>query len=286
MGKSFSIICLLLAGSVSSLCAADRLSVFSLQKYDEFTEKRVYWTSCTDSDKILNEIEAYQADVFAELPQYAADYEQEKLFWESAFKVERFVYVFSAEDVDLKQVRLSLKEQMKADEAFIAAHEKSGAVAPQLYVLSADVTSCYMTFSIAATLFHGMRVRNLYAKAVEKDPELWNARTGLAQWLYYAPGIFGGSNKKARENFQKAYDVSQTPYVRFYTGLYLSQYWFAKGEREKSARLFAEAEATCPKSRQIALVKKQNAKGISLFDYNRNRTGIDKNDDPNATELN
>ncbi|GEM_PF-871138 len=281
------LLALLLAAPLS---AGERLSDYTLRKYQDFTGNRIRWTCITDNNVILSEIDAFIADVYRELPYKALDYEQERLFWESNYQVETFCYIFAVEDLDLKEVRLALKDLMKKDEEFISSHEKmkgpNGGVAPQMYILTSDVTSCYMSFSVAAALFHGMRVKSLYAAALKKNPALWNANTGMGQWLYYAPGFVGGGLKKAAKYFQTAYEVSKDDCDRFFTSVYLSQICFEEGDKAGCAKYLKEAEAISPESHHVKNVKKQNAKGISLFYYNRHRTGIDENDDPNATELN
>ncbi len=287
--KKTIVFCIFVALLLTPLAAAEKLSDYSLQKYQEFTANRIKWTTYTDNNVILKEIDAFMDEVYKELPYKALDYEQEKLFWESNYKVETFVYIFAVEDLDLKEVRLALKKQMQKDEDYISSHEKmkdaKGGVAPQMYILTADVTSCYMSFSVAAALFHGMRVKGLYATALKKDSSLWNANTGMGQWLYYAPGFVGGGLKKASKYFQAAYDVSAGEKDRFYTGVYLSQICFEAGDSIGCSKYLSEAEAICPESHHVKLVKRVNAKGYSLFYYNRHRTGVDENDDPNATEL-
>lgn len=281
------LLALLLAAPLS---AGERLSDYTLRKYQDFTGNRIRWTCITDNNVILKEIDAFIADVYRNLPFKALDYEQEKLFWESNYQVETFCYVFAVEGLDLKQVRLALKELMQKDEAYISSHEKmkgtNGGVAPQMYILTSDVTSCYMSFSVASAMFHGMRVKGLYAAALRKAPTLWNANTGMGQWLYYAPGIFGGGLKKAAKYFQAAYDGATDDCDRFFTSVYLSQIRFEEGNTAECARYLAEAEAICPESHHVKNVRRQNAKGKSLFYYNRHRSGVDDNSDPDATELN
>lgn len=269
--------------------AGEKLSDYTLQKYQEFTGNRVKWTTYRDNNAILKEIDAFMGDVYRNLPYKALDYEQEKLFWESNYQVETFCYIFAVEDLDLKEVRLALKDLMQKDEDYISSHEKmkgaNGGVAPQMYILTSDVTSCYMSFSVASALFHGMRVKNLYAAALKKAPTLWNANTGMGQWLYYAPGFVGGGLNKAAKYFQSAYDGAVDDCDRFFTSVYLSQICFEQGDAAKCAKYLAEAESICPESGHVKNVRKQNAKGISLFYYNRHRTGVDENDDPGATDL-
>ena len=290
MKKQAVLLGLLTVLLTAPLFAGEKLSDYTLRKYQDFTGNRIRWTCITDNNVILREIDAFIADVYRELPYKALDYEQEKLFWESNYQVETFCYIFAVEDLDLKEVRLALKELMKKDEAFISSQEKmkgpNGGVAPQMYIMTSYVTSCYISFSVASAMFHGMRVKGLYAAALKKNPVLWNANTGMGQWLYYAPGIFGGGLKKAAKYFQAAYDGATDDCDRFFTSVYLSQIHFEQGDTAKCAKYLAEAEAICPESHHVKNVKRQNAKGRSLFYYNRHRSWVDDNSDPDATELN
>lgn len=278
----------LLALIAAPIFAGEKLSDYTLQKYKEFTSNRVKWTTYSDSNAILSEIDTFMGDVYRTLPYKALDYEQEKLFWESNYQVETFCYIFAKEGQDLTQIRLVLKDLMLKDEAYIEAHENMtgvrGGVAPEMYILTSDVTSCYMSFSVASSLYNGMRVKNLYEEALKKNPTLWNANTGLGQWLFYAPGLVGGSVKKAAQYFQAAYDGAECEGSRFFTSIYLSQIFFEMGDTAECAKYLAVAESICPDSHQLQLVKRQNTKGVSLFYYNRHRTGVD-DEDSSSTAL-
>ncbi|MBQ6568296.1 MAG: hypothetical protein IJL80_14710, partial [Treponema sp.] len=73
--------------SAPSVFAGERLSDYTLRKYQDFTGNRIRWTCITDNNVILKEIDAFIAEVYRDLPYKALDYEQEKLFWESNYKV-------------------------------------------------------------------------------------------------------------------------------------------------------------------------------------------------------
>ncbi len=267
-----------------STFAAKSMSSYTMQKYQDFTECRVQASKSSDYKAILKKYSDFEEEVQAQLPSRAIDLEQEKLFWESCVHLAKFEYVFNVSS-DIKQERLLMKDQMNRNEKYISAHKKKDGVAPLFYMITADTTSCYMSFSVASSMFHGMRVKKLYQTAVEEGTNMWAANLGLAQWMYYAPGIFGGGVKKAEKYFLDAIKASQTDYEKFYTYSYYAQFLFESGKKEECSGYMKMAEAICPGSNYIARLKKLNAAGIGLFKYNRDHSGVDNNTDPDAKDL-
>ena len=267
-----------------STFAAKSMSSYTMQKYQDFTECRVQASKSSDYNAILKKYSDFESEVQAQLPTRAIDLEQEKLFWESCVRLAKFDYVFNISS-DIKKERLAMKDQMNRNEKYISAHRKKDGVAPLFYMITADATSCYMSFSVASSMFHGMRVKKLYQTAVEEGTNMWAANLGLAQWMYYAPGIFGGGTKKAEKHFLAAIKASQTDAEKVYTYSYYAQFLYETGKKEECSSYMEKASALCPGSTYIARLKKLNANGMGLFTYNREHSGVDKNDDPNATDL-
>ena len=100
--------------SLSLFAGGSAMSPYTLQKYTEFTSKRAIWSTYTDANKVIQELDEFLDQVNAELPGQALDLEQEQLFWESSVRMGKFEYIFwTPGDVDLKKIRLELKDQMK-----------------------------------------------------------------------------------------------------------------------------------------------------------------------------
>ena len=281
--KTCLLIIIAFACPVSSF-ATKNMSSYTMQKYQDFTECRAQASKTTDYKAILQKYSEFEAEVVSKLPANAIDLEQEKLFWESCVHLAKFEYIFNVSS-DIKQERLSLKDQMNRNEKYISAHKKKDGVAPLFYMITADTTSCYMSFSVASAMFHGMRVKTLYQTSAENGANMWAANLGLAQWVYYAPGLFGGGTKKAEKYFLEAIKASQTNAEKFYTYSYYAQYLFEMGKKEECSTYLEKAGSLYPGSTYIARLKKLNANGMGLFTYNREHSGVDKNDDPNATDL-
>ncbi len=275
----FTVLCLLPA----QLFAGVQISDYTAAKLREFSVYRMHFSAYENVYDVLNDIDTFEAEIQKNLAREAVDYEQEKLIWESEFAMERYVYKFDL-DKGQKNIRIMLREQMKRNEAWLKDHEATDGANKWLYVLTGDVTSCYMTFSVAVTLLKGLWVRELYEKAVEQDPLFQQANTNLGQWLFYAPGIFGGGKKKALARFQQAYDGARTEVEQYFAGVYLSQGLLENKESALSSQYLSKSDKMNPNSKWIATIKRINAQNISLFKYNRKRSGIDDND-PNATEL-
>ncbi|MBP5747819.1 MAG: hypothetical protein J6W63_05575 [Treponema sp.] len=269
--------------SVSSF-ATKAMSSFTMQKYRDFTECRAQASKSTDYNAIIESYGKFEKEVLAQLPAQATDLEQEKLFWESCVRLAKFEYIFNIK-ADIKQERLALKSQMERNEKYISAHRKKDGVAPLFYMITGDTTSCYMSFSVASAMFHGMRVKTLYENAVEGGTNMWAANLGLGQWMFYAPGLLGGSMKKAEKHFLAAVKASATDAEKFYTYTYYAQFLFETGKKSECSAYMDKANALVPGSNYLARIKKLNEKGTGLFTYNREHSGVDSNTDPDAKDL-
>ena len=107
---------------------------------------------------------------------------------------------------------------------------------------------------------------------LEKAPKMAFAHMLSGFWYYYAPGIGGGSKKKARQFFSDALKYAANDYERYYGNINLSQMNFEDKNKAEATRLLDEAEKILPRTRYIAFIRKINTLGYSLFDYNMNST--------------
>ncbi|MBO4760033.1 MAG: hypothetical protein J5505_08245 [Spirochaetaceae bacterium] len=278
------IFAMLAAVCSASAFAAQTMSSFTMQKYRDFTECRVQASKTIDCNAIIESFSKFEEEVLAGLPDQAVDLEQEKLFWESCVRLAKFEYIFNIKS-DIKQERLLMKDQMERNENYISAHKKTDGVNPLFYMITADTTSCYMSFSVASAMFHGMRVKTLYETAASGGADMWAANLGLAQWMFYAPGFLGGGNKKAEKHFLAAIEASQTDAEKFYTYIYYAQFLFESGRKEECSAFMQKADTLYPSTNYIAQIKKLNNCGTGLFTYNRNHSGVDQNTDPDAKDL-
>ena len=254
---------------------SEKISDYAEQKIVQILNPYVVFGLKATEDSPLQRLLAWEAEVKKELPEQAADFEQEQLIFESLFLMEKRHYQYDPKSPEMYK---KLKEQFKKNEEWISDHEKDG-INRWLYLFTGDMTSCYMMRSIPATLYYGLGVKKLYEKAIEVDDSFAYAHINLGLWKYYAPGIFGGGTKKALKHFECALQGAKTDKAKYIANLYLSQYWFKEKKIEKCTEYLTAAETLSPDSKEIALIRKINARGISLYEFNRNESGIDENID-------
>lgn len=243
-----------------------------------------------ETERIIDGFLSLHAEITAEesneaarrrVAEYAAsakipkeDAEQGRLILDSLRMLEEEPYRLDSDDP--KARNRAFGEQMERNEAFIDAHEADGSVSKWLYLFTGDVTSYYMTRSVASTLRHGLRVKELYGLALKLDPLLTNANINIGNWFFYAPRVFGGGLKKAGERYEVALLGARTKGERYMAALILSQFCFCSKKMKECERHLAEAEREVPGSREVARVRRLNAQGISLFQYNRDKSGVDE----------
>lgn len=172
----------------------------------------------------------------------------------------------------LKKLLKALKER---NEAWFDANSEDKA-GKWLLATSADVTSCYMSYSLAEVMKSGMALRDKYKESVERDPGFSYGWTNLAQWYYWAPAINGGSDKNAREAFEKAVNGAKNPAEKFFACVFYSQFLFEENEKSRAASLLDEAESQDPGNPFVAFMRKINKAGDSFFEWNKKHSQMEK----------
>ena len=263
----------LMAFLATPLFCYDKISDYTTEKITEILQPYVIMGLEDETEGPLQKISTLEKEMIPTLQKIAVDYEQEILILESLYLMERRHYQF---DPETKSPELNelFKEQFRKNERWLTAHDKQP-VNKWLLLFTGDLTSCYMVRSIAATISYGMHVRRLYERALEEDPDFALAYINLGLWRQYAPMIFGGGEERAFEEYSKAFDCAKTNSEKYISSIYISQYWFEKGNEKKCADYLKIAEDTFPQSKEIPLIRKMNGQGISLFVYNRNQSGVD-----------
>ncbi len=251
------------------------ISSYAEQRIAEFMKFRVEISSCATNKESLQLLAEFKNETDRNLPLHSIDVEQEKLIFDSFYVMERHHYMY--DEVDKRPFLCdAMKLQMEKNETYLSKLKGKETANKWLYVLTGDVTSCYMTFSLSATLRYGFRVKELYEKALKLDSGLSYALTNLGQWMFYAPKIFGGGKKKALKCFSHAVESSRNDGEQFFSDIYMSQYYFDRKEMGLSKEFLEKASAYNQDSRYVEQIKMLNENGWSLFYYNRHRAGIDE----------
>lgn len=172
------------------------------------------------------------------------------------------------------QLKKLLKELKEKNEAWFAANgeDKAGV---WLLATSADVTSCYMSYSLSEVMKSGMSLRDKYKESVERDPNFSYGWNNLGQWYYWAPGINGGSDKKAGEAFENAVKAAKNKAEKFFACVFYSQFLFEEKDFKKSAAMLDEAESQDPGNPYVAFMRKINKDGHSFFDWSKKNNQMD-----------
>ena len=180
--------------------------------------------------------------------------------------------VFYAKNMHAPEMEGILRPQYERLTAYAAKHPLSEQN-PWFTLTSADITNSMMQFLKQKEAINlGLQEKKDYADVLKKAPKMAFAHMLSGYWYYYAPGIGGGSKKKARQFFSDAHKYAANDYERYYGAINLSQIHFEDKNKEEAARLLDEAEKILPKTRYIAFIKKINTLGYSVFDYNQNST--------------
>lgn len=262
----FFIFCAFLSGE-------NVISDFTRQKVEEFVTYRVTLKS-EDHDVAYKKIDELKKQTLAELPNYAKDFEQEQCLLETLYFAEYYEHALNA-DGNQKELRAEVKRLMKNDFACINARNKND-VCDWLYLLTGDVTAYYMTRSLAATFLYGMKVKDCYEKAAEVNPERASAYVSMGNWCFYAPAILGGGKAKAQKNFDIAEKCVVIPGEKYLVYIAQSQLNFENKKTAVANEYLEKAIALDLGRKDLDLIAKCNKKGISYFEYLRNRSGVDE----------
>ncbi len=257
----------------ASVFAGEAISRFTSDTIDTFMNLRIGLSSFSNYEA-LEKIDAFEAASFQELPDKALDFDQEKLILESLYAMERYNYLFDYED-KRPGLRVMMKEQMKKNEAWFEASGNATGANKWMYMLTGDVTSCYMTYSVPCTLLYGLHVKKLYQNALKQDSLYSYGCINWGQWLFFAPRIFGGGKNKALKSFENALKGARNDGERYFALIFLSQLWYDKGNTTKYMSYLNQAATYNPTSRFIETIRRCNEEDISLFQYNRERSGVD-----------
>lgn len=261
----------LFAFCFSNLFASGILSDFTQEKISEFSTLKIQLKSVDDS-AALARIEEIRDSVIAELPSVANDFEQERRILESIYFMESYEHLITPEKRG--ELRKIMKAYMNENIACLNSR-KEDERSPWLYVVCGDVTAYYMTRSIPATLLYGLRIKEWYEKGSEVGGGVSGASMSLGNWLFYAPPPFGGK-KKAMASYERAISLAKTDGELYLAYEFLSQLYFEMKNSEKCNEYMQKAYSLNLGTKELDKVKKCNEAGYSLYQYNRNRAGIDE----------
>jgi len=273
--KLLSLLTIFLLSTLSPVFSESEISDYTEKKLLEFVDYRIILKS-EDDEKALAEITRIEEEALAALKENAKDYDQEYALLRGLYYMEKYEHSFAPEK--RAELRNQCKPLMK-DLQKVIDKRKEKQINKWTYVVAADVTNYYMTRSVAATLYYGFTVKDYYKSALKKDKYFPIANTDLANWNFYAPGLFG-SNKTAKELYKNGLKGCEreecTSGEKYMLYEYYSQLLFELKDKKLSAEYLQKAYDLNMGTKELDRIKNLNSKNISFLQYLRNRSGIDE----------
>ncbi|MBR4004352.1 MAG: hypothetical protein IKI90_00730 [Treponema sp.] len=258
------IVALALLLTVASSCFCDiRLAPETVALLDELMDLKIELFSYKSPADSLSVLEAWEKKI---QNQYDSLNEVDQMVLTNMIDCEKYSYKSQMAGTK-KELNALLSAQAKKCKKFYDEHknEKMDAWIP---LSCGSAIAVYMALEPLKTAFsYGYPTRDMFQKAVDIDPNFSHALRNLAQWYYYCPGFLGGSKKKAKELFKKAYNTSSCPDDKFENSILLSQLAFDDDDITSRDKYMAEARSYSAKNSYLDFIDRINASGESVFKY-------------------
>ena len=265
---------LLFIASVALAAAIPSLTKTEIETIEKIIDDRTAFT-CYSNEEALAKAQKYLADVNAKAQKNGYS-EQAMLIIDNMMATQIHSHMYEIDPKD-KKIKEMLLPKIERDIKWIDDHKKDSGIIAYIYYTTAEIISCGLSFmSLSEILSYGLKIYDFFAKAIELNPSLALAYSGLGQWYYHAPAISGGSTKKAYANFELAYQNATLKGEKFMANMYMSQMCFDQKKYDKAKEYLAAAEAIQPGTRLIKYVKKLNEAGYTYFYYTTNREKVEK----------
>ncbi len=238
---------------------------------DTFFDLRMELTSMEDTDQIIGAIDSFWKNHSSEISGLG---QQEQLVMEAFCVMERYNYLYQLPGQDKVQHEELGKIRAKMEE--FRGKKTNEELSKYFLCTQADVTSCYMGYSVADVMKYGKSLKPLYESAVNKDPAFSYGLTNLAQYNFWAPGIAGGSKQKAIEYCQRAYSAASTTSQKFFAGIFYSQMLYETGKKDDCVKIMRQVQQLQPQSIYVRKILDANGQGMSLFEYNKRNSKLSK----------
>jgi len=202
--------------------------------------------------------------------------EQAKIIIDNLLATEIISHLYQLDPKD-PEIKKFISPKVEKAAQWLEKNKKESGVSAYLYCTTAEIISSglgYMTMS--EIMSYGLKIKDYFIKATEIDSSLAFAYSGLAQWYYHAPGIAGGSTKKAYSNFELAYKNASTKGEKFMANIYMSQSFFNQKKYDEANKYLSVADSILPESKLVSYIKKLNDAGYSYFYYMVNREEVEK----------
>lgn len=268
------IISLLFIASVALAAAIPSLTKTEIETIEKIIDDRTAFT-CYSNEEALAKAQKYLADVNAEAQKNGYS-EQAMLIIDNMMATQLHSHMYEINPKD-KKIKEMLLPKIERDIQWLDSHKNDNGVSAYIYYTTAEVVSCGLSFmSLTEILSYGLKIYDFFAKAIELNPSLALAYSGIGQWYYHAPAISGGSTKKAYANFELAYQNATLKGEKFMANIYMSQMSYDQKKYDKAKEYLAAAEAIMPGTRLLKYIRKLNDAGYTYLYYTANREKVEK----------
>lgn len=254
--------------------AVPKLTKAEIETIKQIIDDRISYTCITSKEALPKAIQ-YRTDTLAYAKEKGFS-EQAEIIIDNLTSVEVHTHLYELDPKD-PEIEQNLTPRIKRAADWINDHKKDDGISSYIYYTTADIISCGLSFmSLGDIMSYGLKIKDFYIKATEIDSTAAMAYSGLAQWYYHAPGISGGSTKKAYKNFELSMSYATTKGEKFLANIYMSQSLFDQKKYEEASKYLAEAASILPGSRLVSFIEKLNDSGYCYFYYIVNREKVEK----------
>lgn len=242
------------------------------QLLEKTLQQELLTRTCNSNEAAIKMLDEYMSEI--SLPKIQNQLSDEvKLIIDNLLVLTKYTYMYNIDMNSEESKNLIMKQYEKV----VEWNEVHTDDLNKWYVVSYGdlVNSCMRFLPQSQAIKLGLQEKKDYDALVQKYPDMSVACMNSALWYYFAPGIGGGSQKKAGELFNQAYNCAKNDYEKYYSAIYLSQFYY-NSDKVKCAEYLKLAEEVLPGTDYIKFIEMLNSKGYSVLDYSNNREKIDK----------
>lgn len=270
--KSLISLFLVLFVTITALHGKEELSQFENELLSETLQFQLSTKSCPSDSEAIIMIDEYIRNIATDEIQSKLS-EEAKIIIDNILVLAKYTCMYNININDLEAKKIIL-EQYEKVVSWNDRHEDS--LNRWYVVTSGDLINSTMRFLPQAQAIKlGLQEKKNYDTLVEKYPAMCIASMNSALWYYFAPAIGGGNRKKAGELFNNAYNNAVSAYEKYYSAIFLSQFYYVS-DKNKCEEYLAAAEKAFPDTEYIKFIKMLNKNGYSVLDYSNNKEKIDK----------
>lgn len=241
---------------------------------DKTLEFRMNIAAAETPSKAVEMIDSYTNNLSKDI-NYNNSSDEIKLVIQNMLVWEKYNYIYET-NVDDPVLKELLVNQYNIITDWFKSH-KDEKINKWLYCSAGDILSSGLRFfPMSTAMKEGLNVKKYYDMILEEDPNMTFALFNIAHWYFFAPGISGGSKKKALECFSKAVDCARNQSELYFAKVYYSQILYENEDFDGCQKQKDEAAKILPNSRYITLLNKVNDLGHSVFYYTLNKEKMDK----------